>query len=67
MTNLRGKAIAINDPGEMLRRIAKRNNRIITRIDRHQDAARFGKHLASRTRSDIKHLADLLKIELDES
>jgi ribosomal protein L32E len=58
------KASEITDPAEMLERIAYRNKRIITRVDGHDDAAAFAKHLASRTRSDIKRLAELLGITL---
>lgn len=66
MANLSAKAAEITDPAEMLRRIAYRNDRIITRTDKHDDPAAFAKHLASRTRSDIKRLAELLGVELPE-
>ncbi len=66
MPRLNVKATEITDPAEMLERIAYRNKRIITRVDRHDDPAEFAKHLASRTRSDIKRLAELLGITLDE-
>jgi hypothetical protein len=65
--NLRDEATAIKDPAVMLERIAYRNRRIITRVDRHKDPASFAKQLASRTRSDIQRLADLLGIEIDEA
>jgi hypothetical protein len=67
--NLSVKAADITDLGEMLRRIAYRNRRIITRVGAHEDAASFARNLASRTRSDIRRLAELLDVdvELDES
>jgi ribosomal protein L32E len=64
MPRMNVKATEITDPAEMLERIAYRNKRIITRIDGHDDAAAFAKHLASRTRSDIRRLAELLGITL---
>ena len=67
MPNLTAKAANINDPAEMLRRIAYRNKRIITRTTTHDDPAAFAKNLAGRTKSDIRRLADLLGIELDET
>jgi hypothetical protein len=68
MPNLSDKATSITDPVVMLRRIAYRNHRIITRVGENgKDPARFAKHLASRTRTDIKRLADLLGVEIDES
>jgi hypothetical protein len=66
MANLSTKASDIDDPAEMLRRIAYRNARIIERIDRHDDPASFAKHLASRTRSDLRRLASILGVELHE-
>jgi hypothetical protein len=66
MASLSAKAADITDPAEMLRRIAYRNARIITRTDKHNDPAKFAKHLASRTRSDIRRLAELLGVELSE-
>jgi hypothetical protein len=66
MANRNTKAADVTDPGEMLRRIADRNERIITRSDKHDDPASFAKHLASRTRSDLKRLAELLGVELPE-
>jgi hypothetical protein len=66
MANRSGKAADVTDPAEMLRRIADRNNRIITRTDKHADPATFAKHLASRTRSDLKRLAELLGVEMSE-
>jgi hypothetical protein len=65
VARLNVKATEITDPAEMLERIAYRNKRIITRVDRHDDPATFAKHLASRTRSDIKRLAELLGITLN--
>ena len=61
-----GKAVDIADAAELLRRIDYRNKRILTRVDRHEDAAAFAKNLASRTKSDLRRLAELLGIELDE-
>ena len=66
MTSLSKKAAEIADPAEMLRRIAYRNERIITRTHTHDDPAAFAKNMASRTRSDIKRLAVLLGVELPE-
>jgi hypothetical protein len=67
MPNLSVKAAEIDDPGEMLRRIAYRNHRIITRTAENDDPAAFAKNMASRTRSDIRHLANTLGVELDET
>jgi hypothetical protein len=67
VARLNVKATDITDPAEMLERIAYRNKRIISRVDRHDDPAAFAKHLASRTRSDIKRLAELLGITLENS
>jgi hypothetical protein len=67
MANLSKKAADITDPVEMLRRIAYRNERIITRTHTHDDPGAFAKNMASRTRSDIKRLAELLGVELPES
>lgn len=67
MPNLSAKAAEIDDPGEMLRRIAYRNHRIVTRTSKNDDPAAFARNLASRTRSDIRRLAELLDIELDET
>jgi hypothetical protein len=67
MPNLREKASEIDDPAVMLERIRYRNQRIITHIHRHaDDPATYAKRLAGYTRSDIKRLADLLGIELNE-
>jgi hypothetical protein len=65
--NLSVKASETDDPGEMVRRIAYRNRRIITRVDGHEDPAKFAKRLAGHTRADIRRLAELLGVELDES
>jgi hypothetical protein len=67
MPNLSTKATDITDPAEMLRRIAYRNKRIITKAATHDDPAAFAKNMAGRTRSDIRRLADLLGVELDET
>jgi hypothetical protein len=67
MPNLSTKAADIDDPAEMLRRIAYRNKRIITKTATHDDPAAFAKNMAGRTRSDIRRLADLLDVELDET
>ncbi|HTC61118.1 MAG TPA: hypothetical protein VK691_13530 [Solirubrobacteraceae bacterium] len=66
MANLSVKASEINNPAEMLERIAYRNRRIITRVHTHDDPAAFAKNMASRTRSDIKRLAELLEINLPD-
>jgi hypothetical protein len=67
MANLSVKAADITDPGETLERIAYRNRRIITRTHTHEDPAKFARMMASRTRSDIKRLAELLGVEWDET
>jgi hypothetical protein len=68
MPNLREKAANIADPAVILERIAYRNHRIITRTGENgKEPVEFARHLASRTRSDIKRLAELLGVELDES
>lgn len=51
----------------MVRRIAYRNRRIVTRVDRHEDPASFAKRLTGHTQRDIRRLAQLLGVELDES
>jgi hypothetical protein len=68
MPNLSVKATEIDDPGEMLRRIAYRNHRIITRVGKNgKEPVSFSRNLASRTRSDIRHLANLFDVDLDET
>jgi hypothetical protein len=67
VANLSVRASEIDDPAEMVRRIAYRNRRIITRVDRHEDPASFAKRLAGHTRADIRRLAELLGTKLDES
>jgi hypothetical protein len=44
---------------------ASRNKRIPTRIDAHDDTAKFAKNLASRTKSYLRRLAELLGIDLE--
>ena len=52
----------------MLERIAYRNHRIISRVGQNgKEPVSFSKQLASRTQSDIRRLAELLGVELDES
>jgi hypothetical protein len=63
--NLSSKASDIDDVGEMVKRIAYRNKRIITRVERHDDPAAFAKRLAGHTRADLRRLAELLGVELD--
>jgi hypothetical protein len=66
--NLSDKAAHITDPAVMLERIAYRNHRIITRIGQNgKEPVSLAKNLAGRTRSNIKRLAELLGVELDES
>lgn len=68
MPDLSTKAADITDPAVMLERIAYRNRRIITRVGENgKEPVSFAKNLASRTRSDIRRLAELLDVELDES
>jgi hypothetical protein len=67
VAKMSGKSAEITDAAELLRRIDYRNKRILTRIDRHEDAATFAKNLASRTKSDLRRLAELLNVELDEA
>jgi hypothetical protein len=57
------KAIEITDPEEMLARIAYRNERLHTRVALHDDPISFAKHLASRNKSDLRRLAELLGFE----
>jgi hypothetical protein len=68
MSNLNKKAADITDPAVMLKRIAYRNHRLITRVGVNgKEPVSFSKHLAGRTQSDIRRLAELLGVELDES
>jgi hypothetical protein len=68
MPNLSVKVADITDPAVMLERIAYRNHRIIARVGKNgKEPVSFSKNLASRTRSDIRRLAELLGVELDES
>jgi hypothetical protein len=68
MPDLSTRAADITDPAVMLERIAYRNRRIITRVGQNgKEPVSFAKNLASRTRSDIRRLAELLDVELDES
>ncbi len=66
MARMNVKASEITDPAEMLERIAYRNKRIITRVGTHDDPAEFARNMASRTRSDIRRLAELLGITLPD-
>jgi hypothetical protein len=68
MPNLSVKAADVTDPAVMLERIEYRHHRLITRVGQNgKEPVSFSKDLAGRTRSDIRRLAALLGVELDES
>ena len=58
--NMSAKAAEITDPLELLERIIYRNDRLIERMPRHADQPGFARMMASRTRSDLRRLRELL-------
>jgi hypothetical protein len=64
MPKMNAKAAEIDDPGEMLERIAYRNARLLDRLAEKDDPVAFVRLMAGHNRTDLRRLAELLGHDL---
>jgi hypothetical protein len=64
MPNMSSKASEINNPGELIERVAYRNARMLDRLDEKKDPVAFVRLMAGHNRSDLRRLAEILAIDL---
>jgi hypothetical protein len=65
MPDMSSKAADMTDPGELLKRIAYRNGRMLDRLSDKDDPVSFVRLMGGHNRTDLRRLAELLDVELD--
>ena len=65
MPNMNAKAADLEDPGELIKRIAYRNKRIATKLPEKDDPVAFIRLMSGHNGTDLRRLALLMDVELD--
>jgi hypothetical protein len=59
------KAVEINDPTELVRRVAYRTQRSLDRAQLHDDPLAFMRMMTSRNRTDLRRALELMESDPD--
>ena len=61
MPNMSTKAVEIDDPAELVRRVAYRTQRALDRAQLHDDPLGFMRMMTSRNRADLRRALELME------